>query len=213
MATYSITRALNELKLLDGRINRGIGSNALVAVQIGEKKINSHIEVEEFNKTATDSLKSTQDLIARRSKIKSAIIASNAVTKVKFPSGKEMTVAEVIDRKTSIVYDSNLLVNLRRQYNEVLNKLEKETQKFKDGLNAHIETTLGKMDASKIAKEADNIKILTDAYTRQHEPKLVNPTDLKKVIDELEKSIEEFNSECDFLLSESNTMTTIDIED
>jgi hypothetical protein len=52
---------------------------------------------------------------------------------------------------------------------------------------------------------------IVKAFKSDNEAKLIDPIDLKKQIDTLTEEIEDFLSEVDFTLSESNTITRIDV--
>ena len=204
----SITRSLNELKLLEARINRAITEGTYVALQIGNNKINGHMSVEDFNKSAEAYDKKVKDLIRRRSAIKAAIVESNAVTTVSV-SNEEMTVAQAIDEKNAIGYKKSYLHQLRSQYTLALRKLESENETVKVRLDKHLETSLGK-DAK--GKE-DQVTLLTNSFNELNRAKLVDPLNLKAQIEALQEHIEGFESEVDFILSESNTRTLITIPD
>ncbi|MFB8733012.1 hypothetical protein ACEQPO_01165 [Bacillus sp. SL00103] len=66
---------------------------------------------------------SIQALIKRRNAIKSAIVVSNATTTIDV-AGVNMTVAEAIERKTSIEYDIRYLRKLKKVYTELVDKAE-----------------------------------------------------------------------------------------
>lgn len=213
MIKYSITRALNELKLLDGRINRAITEGAFITIQTGEKLLGGHITVEQYEANSKASIDKINALIARRNEIKSKIVASNAVTPVTFPSGKEYTVAEVIERKTSISYDKTLLSTLKYQYNRALQTLERDVQSYNTNLENRIDKVLdlGK-DGKKTGREVE-IQEITKNFDKDNKPKLIDPVGLKKLIDKLTDEIEEFENECDFILSTSNVVTTIEVSE
>lgn len=211
MAKISITRALSELKVLDARINRAISESKLATIQVANKLIGGHMTPEKYTENAKASRDSIVALIARRNEIKSKIIASNAVTQVKFPSGKELTVAETIERKTSIVYDKAYLNSVRNQYNTALNSLIRENDNCKAQLEKRIENVYGKGDSLK-GKDAE-IKQMTDSFNAENQAKLIDPLGLADIITKLTFEIEEFEKEADFLLSESNTRTDIEIAD
>ena len=74
------------------------------AVQADKKLLgtqNSRKTVQEFLDDAVSKLQSANDLINYRRALKSAVLQSNAVTKVTV-ADKEMTVAEAIEYKNSI---------------------------------------------------------------------------------------------------------------
>lgn len=213
MILYSITRALNELKLLDGRITRAINESQFITVQTGEKLIAGHITVEQYKESAKSSWDQVNALIARRNEIKSKIVASNAVTEVLFPSGKKYTVAEVIERKNSISYDKSLLNTLKYQYTRALNSLENDVRSYEASLEKRIETilNLGK-DGKRDGRDVE-IQEITKNWSKEHQPKLIDPVGLKVLIEKLTAEIEEFENECDFILSTSNVVTMIEVSE
>lgn len=204
----SIHRALAELKMLDKRINKAIMQGTYVAMQIGDEAPRGYKSKEEFNKEAKASYDSVQDLIKRRNAIKAAVVASNAVTKVNV-AGVEMTVAEAIDRKDAIDYERGFLNQLRRQLNAVNNEIEMERQTMEHRLDKRIEADLGSKDRKDNAEEVENI---TKQFLKRYKPAMVDPVSIKEEIDKLTTAIEEFEMEVDFVLSESNTSTTIEVE-
>lgn len=205
----SIHRALAELKTLDKRIKRET-QGTFVTMQVGNEPPRSYKSTEEFNKEAEASFFSVKDLIKRRNQIKKKIVASNASTKVKI-GNEEMTVAEAIDRKdTGIAYDKQLLDSLRHQLNRVEREIEAERQTMEIRLDKRIDADLGSKDRKDNAAEVESI---TESFLKRYKPNMVDPISIKKVIKEMTESIEDFEKEVDFVLSESNTTTFIEIVD
>ena len=91
----TITRALSSLKNLDKKIEKLIGSAVFVSVR-GELR-----QPDNDSLRAVELLQQIQDLQTHRDKLKSAIVISNANTRVKIAK-ETMTVAEAIERKKSI---------------------------------------------------------------------------------------------------------------
>ena len=122
----SIHRALAELKLLDKRIIKSISDapSFCVPIKNGDKTIGND-SLENYKKKIKGSFDSTLALIERREQIKAKIMYSNAVTKVKV-AGKEMTVAEAIEKKNNLKYKKQLLDRLKRDYYHVSNRIEDE---------------------------------------------------------------------------------------
>lgn len=204
----SITRALNEIKLLDSRIRQGIENGNFIGVQIGKKPVNNYYSVEDFIKRVQSCMDSVKKLISRRNEIKSAIVHSNSITYVTI-GGKQYTVAEAIERKTSIIYDRELLLQLRNQMTHSLTLIELENKKSQDRLDKQIDQMLG---TDRKEKQAD-VDAFTKVFNESNEAKLVNPLLLQQTIEELQKSIEDWDNEIDFILSESNVRTTINVSD
>ncbi|MCP4369761.1 MAG: hypothetical protein GY797_16855, partial [Deltaproteobacteria bacterium] len=119
----TISRALAELKLLDKRIRGTIEKGTFAGLAQGKKSITGYETNDEFIKTAKSSIQSAQDLIKRRQAIKSAIVNSNAKTEVTI-ADKKMSVAEAIERKSSIEYEKLLLQKLKTKYFSAKDDLE-----------------------------------------------------------------------------------------
>lgn len=205
----SIHRGLAELKTLDKRISRAI-KEPFVEMQIGSEPPKGFKTVEEFNEKAKASFQQATDLIERRNKIKSAITASNASTIVEI-GGRKMTVAEAIDRRdTGLQYDKELLKSLRQQLHAIDLKIDRETVDMQRRLDQRIDADLGSKDRKTNAAEVDDI---TKSFLARYKPNAVDPIGIRNKIEELTREIEQFEMEVDFVLSESNTTTKIEIED
>ncbi|KJD52548.1 hypothetical protein UZ38_37130, partial [Bacillus amyloliquefaciens] len=139
--------------------------------------------------------------------IKSAIVVSNATTKIEV-AGVKMTVAEAIERKTSISYDIQLLDKLKEVYADLVDEAESVNQKVTERLDKHLETLFGKDGKVKAAENQEIVK----SFLAENEAKIIDPLNLKEKIDSLSKKIEDFEMEVDFALSESNTLTKIKID-
>ncbi len=208
MAQYSITKALNELKLLDARISTAITQGKFTGFQIGKNLIDGQVDVVTFTNRAKESLQSVQALIKRRNEVKSKIVASNAVTKVTI-AGVEMTVAEAIDRKTSIAYEKALLNALRIQYQQATSKAQQSNNQVKLQLDKNIEIMLGK----DLTNKAAEVEAMTKSFNELNGAVVIDPLNIFKLITDLHKSIEDFENEVDFSLSESNVRNAIELAD
>jgi hypothetical protein len=204
----SITRGLAELKLLNDRIYKAIQSSEFAGMAIGKKPVMGFADNAEFEQKVKGNYDSVQALIKRRNAIKSAIVVSNATTNVVI-TGKEMTVAEAIERKTSIAYEKQLLQKLQRDYTVVMDAITRKNLDVETKLDKQLEILFGR-DA-KISQE--QIDTVTKPYKEENEAKFIDPLKLKEKIDQLSEEIDGFLSEVDFILSESNTTTKIEIED
>ena len=204
MTTISVTRALAQVKQLGDRIARGT-SAAFITTVVGDKHASGK-PVAEVEQTLRSNLQSVKDLIAERAKLKAAIVRSNAITMVKI-AGKEMTVAEAIERKASIFLDQQLLSTLRQQQGHTATLVERTNVSVQQKLDQLIQTAVGK---DRKASE-DEIEAITDPYKKQNEAKAIDPNDLTAVIDAMSKEIDEFLLEVDFALSEVNATTQITV--
>lgn len=206
MSTITITRALSELKLLEKRI--GKANSELIAVDA--TKPNAKVTL--IHRVAPGDVnegnyKSLMDLIARRQTIKTGIIQSNAKTAVMI-GNKSMTVAEAIESKASIVFRKAVLANLKAQLMQARQTVEVTNQKMEEQAIKSAEAQGNKRD------NPDNGAAFLEfvaGFKKNNTADLHNPLKADEKIKVLEAEIEEFESNVDFALSESNAKTTIEV--
>ena len=207
MEKMLVTQALNELKLLDDRINKAINDAVLViAAKRSEKKVNPNLTKEEFEIRAKAGYQSVLDLIERRKKIKAAVVTSNAVTKV-IVHGEEMTVAEAIERKSTIDYEISLLRQMQSQWGAQNREMNMQNIRMEERIDKYIETFVGK-DTSK-AKD-NELEAMIKPMRESGEYALVDPLSIEKKIADLDDYIKGFRSEVDAILQISNCNTYIE---
>ncbi len=200
----TITRALAELKLLDSRIDKLIDETKFAVCVT--KKTNYNINKNDFSSNVLSKHQSLMDLIRRRENIKAAIIRSNVATVVKIGT-KSMTVANAIEMKVTMKYMENLLSTLRRQRQQVTNECESHKSRVKQAIDANIT----QMCSRDVKPDPSTIQDITDMMWKNDPVEIYDPIGLDKTIDVLEEEIEEFKLNVDFVLSESNSLTTIEI--
>lgn len=207
MEKMLVTQALNELKLLDDRINKAINDAVLViAAKRSEKKVNPNLTKEEFEIRAKAGYQSVLDLIERRKKIKAAVVTSNAMTKV-IVHGEEMTVAEAIERKSTIDYEISLLRQMQSQWGVQNREMNMQNIRMEERIDKYIETFVGK-DTSK-AKD-NELEAMIKPMRESGEYALVDPLSIEKKIADLDDYIKGFKSEVDAILQISNCNTYIE---
>ncbi|MGG3800599.1 hypothetical protein [Metabacillus fastidiosus] len=145
-------------------------------------------------------------MIKRRNVIKSAIVLSNATTSVEI-AGEKYTVAEAIERKTSIEYEQQLLEKMKREFAATTRQVEDINDEVKEQLDRQLEILYGREAKLKV----DESNELTKSYRDKHEAKIVDPLKLRDTYEKLKKRIDEFLTEVDFVLSTSNTLTEIEV--
>lgn len=202
----SVTRALAELKLLDKRIHTVMNSAKFVDFSIGEKAVNGYASNKEYEDKVKSAYQSVKDLIKRRNDIKSAIVLSNAMTKVKI-ADKEYTVAEAIERKTSIQYEEQLMQKMKNEYTKVTNNINRKNEEVKEELNRKLDALYGREAKTKVDENNELVK----SYRNDNEAKMIDPLYIRSTYEKLEQEIDEFLSEVDFVLSTSNTLTEIEV--
>lgn len=202
----SVTRGLAELKLLDKRIKTVMNSAAFVDFAIGEKAVNGYTSNKEYEDKVQSAYQSVKDLIKRRNDIKSAIVLSNAMTRVKI-ADKEYTVAEAIERKTSIQYEVQLMQKMKNEYTKAINNIQRINEEVKEELNRKLDALYGREAKTKVDENNELVK----SYRNDNEAKMIDPLKIRHTYEKLEQEIDEFLSEVDFVLSTSNTLTEIEV--
>ena len=155
-------------------------------------------------------MQSILDLTNRRKDIKTKIVQSNANTEVEI-AGIKMTVADAIERKSSIEIDRSLLNRMKSEYRAVTGYIAQRNQQLEDKVSKLVDSLVGsdKKDTNMV-KTAEELA----QNTRDNESYVIlDPLKLLKSIETLEQEIMEFESNVDFVLSESNSITSIEIED
>ena len=209
MEKMLVTQALNELKVIGNRISKTIDqSEFVIASKISEKNAKAGLTKDDFNKKAISDYDKIMSLINRRELLKAAVIKSNAETEVEI-AGEKMTVAKAIDTKESILSKKNLLNVMKDEYERALYTANDKNNKLEDKINSMILAAVGKDGKDKI--DPNMYDAISKPIKEADEVGLVDPLDIKKKIDELEKYIEDFEAEVDSKLQVSNCITFIEI--
>jgi len=205
----TITRALAELKLYDARIKKKTNELVLIECKSGRVKTTmlKGIDPEVFEANAKEGYQSIIQLIENRRKMKARIMASNSQTKVKI-GDSEYTVVEAIEKKASIEYLMALLVTMKQQHALATSRAAQ--------INANIEQQV--MDMMKNNLSGTEKKMSESDYEAIGKPireanqaTVLDPIKLAEKIVQLETDIDNFKTEVDFILSESNSRTEIDM--
>lgn len=203
MTQISVTRALAQVKSLNDRIQRGTAAQ-FIAVSVGGK-ISGKASVQEAEQIMASNLQSVQALIAQRTALKSAIVRSNAVTTVMI-AGKRMTVAEAIERKSSIILEQALLQQLRGQQSQAVASVERVNVDVRQRIDALLAQTYGR----DVKINEGDAQAVAAPYEERHKGALVDPNKLDTVITKLQEELDSFLLEVDFALSEVNAKTLIE---
>lgn len=205
----TIHRALSELKTIDDRIQKAVDSIRPVGLYQKDKKVAMLYNLDEFEKNAKADYQSITDLIARKAKLKNLIVASNAATKVTV-NGAEMTVADAIVQKAYVQNKKGLIEALSSVYRAHLAKMNSENEKVQSSAQKLLETTLGTADAVKNATK-ETIDNIQTPYLERNTVLMADPLKIESVIKSLIAEVNGFETEVDAVLSESNSITFIEI--
>ena len=202
MPEMSVTQGLAELKLLDKRINKGLGYVEWAVVRTKTNKVDEA----ELKKTSLSEYQSYTDLVKHRDTIKRAIVLSNAQAKVTI--GKWVgTVAEAIEHKGSIAYKKKLLEKIKHNLATVNVEYKQATLALNNRLDALLGSELGK----DIKTNPETIAALTATFMEKNKVEIVDPLGLMKMSRDLEDEIDSFESNVDWVLSEANGKAMITV--
>jgi hypothetical protein len=209
MSKITITRALSEKKTLLARFERETRDAKLIGVSVGKKMqspYNSYTP-EDFEKQVVSSHQSLKDIMKRITQITFKINESNFVTKIKV-AGKEMTVLEALVTKSMITQRETMLLLYKRQLKSARSTFDEAEERNKERIEKNVadQTSAGSKDKDLEAKIKESIENL-------YPVSLIDHLKIEDLIRDEEKFIEDFKGEIDFVLSESNSLTYIEIED
>ena len=201
--SMSITQALPELKLLDKRMKKIIYD---VDRWVTVRHTSAPVDVEKHRKETESAFQSYQDLVKRRDTIKKAIVLSNAVTRVKVGTW-EGTVAEAIEYKNSIRFKHELVDKMK----DVLVDKRSEYNSLKEQVDGRLERLLTSELGKDVKTNPETITALTNTFRENNKVELVDPLDIAKRVAEMEEEVDSFLTNVDWVLSESNGKTMIEV--
>ena len=206
----SIARALAEHKLIDKKLEKQMAGAKYCSTKRGRKNETPEgVSIEEFTKKAQSSYDSIKTLLEHKNTLKSAMVHSNAITKVTI--GKtEMTVASAIERKRSIEIEQRVLHAMKSEYVRAKNAVEADNMKVQSKLDALLETSFGSGKAGSVKPE--EVESISKPYLENNQITLINPLNIEEKINAMEASIDEFIKNIDFALNESNVRTEIELD-
>jgi hypothetical protein len=205
----TIHRALAELKLIDSRIEKAISVIEPTGVMQKDKPVNGFYKKEDFETDAKAKYQSVIDLIERKNKIKSAIVAANGVTNVTI-ANQTMTIADAINFKTVVVFKKNLIATLVKKHNAVKSKFTVENEKVKNIALENAKIMIGKQGDDRVKATDDDVKAIIEPFVKRNEFHLVDPLKVEELTEKLQEEVTNFETEVDAVLSEINAITLIE---
>jgi len=202
----SIHQGLAELKLLDSRINKANQQAIFCKVNKTTNLKIDGLSVDEFNKKVINaSFNKVSDLISRRKVIKTKIVESNATTKI-IVGDDTMTVAEAIERKSSILYEKQMVSNMIDQFNKAHAHVNRTNEDLVSQAEQHVLQFFNDKEA-----DSEEVKKMNESFINSRKLEVIDPLGLRDKIENLQKSIEEFELNVDYKLSEINATTFVEV--
>ena len=200
--SWTITQALCELKTIDKRLNRL--TSELTFLSCGTK--NNQRKDDPINQSVS-KYQQWRDLRSLRDRVKAAIVMSNATTMVNV-GDSTLTVADAIERKTSIQIDKTMLDTMKTQRRNIVHTVDTNNKQAEQRLQRLLEQNFGK-DNTKT--DPASIQQTEDVFWVNNRWSTLDPLHLTETIETLEDYIETFDKNVDFALSESNSQTRINV--
>lgn len=204
MRTITITEGLSELKLLDARIQKNIRSAKWC------EGCKNDVATDEWKKEQETKYNadwnSVNDLIEERNRIKSAIVRSNATQTVVI-AGQTMTVAEAIERKSSIQYKKMLRDTMLSRFTGAHDAVVNAN----NTVQRRIDATLQSLVSSGTEHVDEAQKAIMDNYMKTNGFQLINPLDVEQKVLALTAEIDDFEKNVDVALSLNNATTFIEV--
>lgn len=212
-----VLEALDEMKLLDKRIEKLITSTNFVAVHLVKDTTIGGITTEEWTEKVKSTYDSIIDLIAYRKAIRLAIAQSNATTMIEDPRGGFITISQALESiKDHDKLHSSLTSHLAASWKVAQANYSKygnmeiitaDAEKYATG----IYTQLTSANVG-VGNNVVSVESLKNDYIAQHTYEYVDPIDIKKQIEKLSEESEGYLSKLQSLVNISNAKTTITVE-
>ena len=211
MTTMSITRALTRAKTIEKQLARLVESQFVVTLM--KREVDDESDVFKDNLKMTKSnFDQFNDLFAELNNIKAAVRKSNEVTKVVI-GGEELTVADALVYKNTIVYRNNFLDRITRENRNAESRVEQSKINY-DNKFATVRENFIKSSQGQDVSEDYLKTVLTEEERRLKkaiiEVKVSGINNVNEFIEAERKRIDTFLEEVDYVLSESNATTIIE---
>ena len=209
MPSVTITRALSKIKILTDMINNDIKNNVFITTVP-----NSMLGSEEHTtlvKTLTSSHTSLEDKIKEIVKLKRLIAESNLTYYLEV-SGKRVSVTEALAMKETMEFYSRFMVTLRKQNNRSAEEVTHTNMRIAQAIAGNTSDISSNSD---IKNEDLEKRLALNAKQLQESMGIKVVSATKETPEQLIESIKDyyndFVSEIDYLLSEHNAVTTIEL--
>lgn len=202
--SLSLTRLLSEIKTTEERIMKlpvivGVAANST------DRVAEENESVEEFKKTSQSRFDTWMSLSERLVKLRAARNKANATTYVTV-CGKSVTMDEAIVMKS--------LLNLQKQALEGFKKQIGMVETYVTRADNEVKVAVDKAVAQSIASQTlteDQSKLFNDMYKKSLGKSMAIGESVKAGIKKLEDHITSFSAEIDYVLSEANSTTKVEI--
>lgn len=215
MEKILITQALDERDLLKKKIVDKIDKASFIdTIKKNEDTVKKEkITKEDFKKQAETNYQQIESLINRFQCIETAIVLSNANNRITTSYG-DFTIAEALSIKRRLInesfdedFENYLCDKLKNDYdscNIIVDSKNRELQSVAENMRLSI---LGKDNKSKDDRPLD----VVETYVKENTTELVDPLNIKTLIDKLTERKDKLLREIDTQIKVSNATNFIEI--
>lgn len=200
--SMSLHRVIAEIKAAEAKLQQ-LGSTAFVL----NVPVDAAPETAEAKRLSQSNFDKVQGLLTNLAALKSARNKANASTSIVI-AGRTMTIDEALAKKAANVFQTNFLNTLRAQMNTGKARV--------DQVQVQIEAKIAQQvaAASTGTKKAtdEEIGVFRKLAERNTKIDVVTFDGLKDKIDQMATELEQFATEVDYVLSEANATTKVDVE-
>lgn len=203
VSRMNMHRLLRRLKTYDVRIKDLLNDGTFVAT-LTTKYVNYN-DAEGVEEKIKANYQKLQALINNKAILEQAKIMSNSKTMCEI-GGKTYTVAEAIKRKENLAMEKQVLKALRSQRAAAVVNYNNEIDRMNTAVESKVRTIFGENPT-----DTEAVETYIKNYGDKNAPKFIDPLNLETLIDELAKSINDFEVEVDAVLNESNAITIVEV--
>lgn len=203
VSRMNMHRLLRRLKTYDTRIKDLLNDSTFVAT-LTTKFVNYN-DAEGVEERIKANYQKLQALINNKAILEQAKIMSNSKTMCEI-GGKTYTVAEAIKRKENLAMEKQVLKALRSQRAAAVVNYNNEIDRMNTAVESKVRTIFGENPT-----DTEAVETYIKNYGDKNAPKFIDPLNLETLIDELAKSINDFEVEVDAVLNESNAITIVEV--
>lgn len=201
ITNMSLHRIIAEIKTIEAKLNT-TPSLQFVAIQMGDDTD----KAAEFKKNSRSQFDKTRSLYQNLAALKAARNAANSVTQVNI-AGVPMTIDQALAAKASLPYKQTLINTLTAQFTQAQRQVDATAAQIEQKINQQIAT----MFTGTRKATDEEVAVIRSAAERNQKATLLFADGLKDNLEALKKEVEEFTLEVDFVLSEANATTKVDV--
>jgi hypothetical protein len=197
----SLHRVIAEIKATEQKLNAITNGTFVFTVPV-----DSVADTNEAKRLSQSNFDGIQALLRKLAVLKAERNKANATTKVKI-AGIEMTIDEALARKAANVYRTTFLNTLRAQMTNGKNRVDQVQAQIEAKIAQQVAAASG---GTKKASE-DEINVFRTLAERNTKIAAVTFDGMKEQIDKIAAELEQFATEVDYVLSEANATTKVEV--